>query len=94
MTLDVLGALDPDRVVGLFYALPEARRSPVLRKSASWSHHVRGVESAMPGALAMVEQMTGELMLDSIDLEEQDAYSRAVADMLREANDSPVRMRA
>lgn len=86
MTLDVLGALDPDRVVGLFYALPESRRSAVLRTSASWSHHVNAVRHTMPDALDFIEESSDGGLLDDVPLDGQDGFGRAVVDLLRNAN--------
>lgn len=44
--LDVLGALDPDHICAIYYALPDARRKAITRDPV-WAHHVHKIEQAM-----------------------------------------------
>ena len=43
--LDVLGMLDPQQVVAMYYALPSGRRS-VLLSDPAWAYHVQRVDPA------------------------------------------------
>ena len=55
--LDVLGMLDADRIVGMYYALPDDKRAAVRRSDGVWSHHVSAVERYMPDAIASVHAL-------------------------------------
>jgi hypothetical protein len=54
--LDVLGVLDPDRICGMYYALPPDRRDVVLRDYV-WAYHVERIKREMPAALAIVDEL-------------------------------------
>jgi hypothetical protein len=48
--LDVLGMLEPDRIVAMYYALPPKRREAV-RNDFAWNYYVAEVEAEMPDAI-------------------------------------------
>ncbi|MDX6699589.1 MAG: hypothetical protein QOE65_2986 [Solirubrobacteraceae bacterium] len=52
--LDLLGVLEPDRLVGIYYALPEDRRAAVLSDPA-WAHHVAHAPDDVAEAMARHE---------------------------------------
>jgi hypothetical protein len=55
--LDVLGMLDPDRLVAIYYALPEQRREVVLRDPA-WAYHLHQAPRAqIAAALRDLEEL-------------------------------------
>lgn len=64
--LDVLGLLDPERIVAIYYAMPEDRRSAVLRDGA-WGYYVGRVD---PGTVAVAsadwDEMPSLLVPDDV----------------------------
>lgn len=79
--LDVLGMLDPERLVAMFYALPQERRQVVLRDGA-WAFYVNRVDpDDVQGAFGFWDDMPTLLV-------SEDLSPAAQADMhrfLREA---------
>lgn len=53
--LDVLGVLDADRLVAMYYALPESRRAAV-RRDVAWSYNVEQAPEGIAEAIADVER--------------------------------------
>lgn len=45
--LDALGVMDPDRIVAMYYALPDGRRERV-RNDAAWAYHIDHAPEGMP----------------------------------------------
>jgi hypothetical protein len=69
--LDVLGVLDPERIVAMYYVLPERRRSAVLR-DGFWAYHVgRADLDAVAEALADWDEMPDLLVPDDMPHEAQ-----------------------
>jgi hypothetical protein len=58
--LDMLGVLDPDRVVGMYYALPP-RRQAAVRRDPAWGYHLEhappGTDEAVVEVARMAEDM-------------------------------------
>lgn len=52
--LDALGVLDPDRIIAMFYALPDRRRKVVLR-DPSWAYHIEHEPPGMADVLDATE---------------------------------------
>lgn len=85
--LDVLGVMPPDYLVGVLYALPDARREEVRRLDGVWNYHALQLDAEMPAALAEVDrireacdgsahaELVAELSPD--ELRELEAFSHA-----------------
>ncbi|HEX4483523.1 MAG TPA: hypothetical protein VH081_07015 [Solirubrobacteraceae bacterium] len=58
--LDVIGILDPDRIVAMYYALPDRHRNQV-KKDAAWGYHV---EHAPPELADVLRDGSGWLDAD------------------------------
>lgn len=54
--LDVLGVLDPDRLVAVYYALPSSRRESV-RRDPAWGYHVGHAPDGIAEAVAEVDEL-------------------------------------
>lgn len=67
--LDALGVMDPDRIVAMYYALPDRRRKIVLSDPA-WAYHIEHA----PEGLAQVMSETVDWLSD---------FDRIEADMAR-----------
>jgi hypothetical protein len=79
--LDVLGVLDPERIVAMYYVLPERRRSAVLRDGV-WAYHVGHADlDAVAEALADWDEMPDLLVPDDMPHEAQ----AEIQDFTREA---------
>ena len=57
--LDVLGVLDPDRIVAMYFALPPKRRVAALRDPA-WAYHVGNMPPGVEAAVANIAQLAEE----------------------------------
>lgn len=54
--LDLLASLGADRIVAMYYALPEPRRRAVVKRDAAWAFHVMRAPERMDTAFERVEQ--------------------------------------
>jgi hypothetical protein len=54
--LDVLGALHPDRLVAMYYALPDGRRASV-RRDPAWAYQIEHAPPGTAEAVAEVERL-------------------------------------
>jgi hypothetical protein len=55
--LDVLGIVPTEYLLGILYALPDARRAEVRQLDGVWSYHAQQHEAEMPAALDEVERI-------------------------------------
>jgi hypothetical protein len=69
--LDVLGVLDPERIVAMYLALP-ARRRDVVRRDGAWAYHVgRADLDAVAQALDDWDEMPALLVPEDMSHEAQ-----------------------
>lgn len=55
--LDLLGVLDPDRLLGILYALPTERREAVARRDRAWDYHAARAPDDIDAALAAIGEL-------------------------------------
>jgi hypothetical protein len=63
--LDVLGVLDPDRLLAMYHALPNGRRASV-RRDPAWSYHIDHAPTGLEAAIAEVVALATESQ-DSVE---------------------------
>jgi hypothetical protein len=78
--LDVLGVLDPDRIVAMFYALPDGRRGRMQRDPV-WGYHINQAPEDVPEAISEVERIA------QFNQEASDTLARLCAVAPREARE-------
>jgi hypothetical protein len=59
LLIDALGVLDPDRILAIYYALPDRRRKSVL-SDAAWNYHVQNQPPELPGVLEAISSLIEE----------------------------------
>lgn len=58
--LDMLGVLDPDRIVGMYYALPP-RRQAAVRRDPAWAYHLEHAPPETSEAVAEVARLAEDI---------------------------------
>jgi hypothetical protein len=79
--LDVLGMLNPDRLVAMYYALPEAKRSSLLRDGA-WAFYVNRAD---PDAVQAAEAFWNDMPALRVSTDLSPAAQAAMHRFQREA---------
>lgn len=57
--LDVLGALNPERLIAVYYALPQHRRA-VVRRDPAWAYHIEHAPQGTAEAVADTQRLAQE----------------------------------
>jgi hypothetical protein len=92
--LDALGVLDPDRIVGMYYALPDHRREAVKR-DAAWAYHIEHAPEDLDQVLSETQDWITQLDRFEADMARLDAtVPAAVSDRLKRAERVLLRQQA
>lgn len=57
--LDALGVMDPDRIVAMYYALPDRRRA-IVRRDPAWAYHIDHAPEGLAEVMAATEDWIKE----------------------------------
>jgi hypothetical protein len=83
--LDALGVMDPDRIVAMYFALPDRRRE-VVRRDPAWAYHIEHAPEGLAEVMAGTEDWIKECDRIEADMARMDAYvPAAVSNRLKRA---------
>jgi hypothetical protein len=57
--LDALGVMDPDRIVAMYYALPDRRRE-IVRRDPAWAYHIEHAPEGLAEVMAETQDWIKE----------------------------------
>lgn len=83
--LDALGVMDPDRIVAMYYALPDRRRE-VVRRDPAWAYHIEHAPEGLAEVMAETQDWIKECDRFEADAARLDvSVPAAVSDRLKRA---------
>lgn len=81
--LDALGVMDSDRIVAMYYALPDRRRE-IVRRDPVWAYHIEHQPEGLADVMSETKDLLTELDRIEADMARTDAtVPAAVSDQLR-----------
>ena len=83
--LDALGVMDPDRIVAMYYALPDRRRR-VVKRDPVWAYHIEHAPEGLDDVMGETQDWITDLDRVEADMRRLDAAVPAsVSDKLKRA---------
>lgn len=81
--LDALGVMDPDRIVAMYYALPDRRRE-IVRRDPVWAYHIEHAPEGLADVMSETKDWITDLDRIEADMARADAtVPAAVSNQLK-----------
>jgi hypothetical protein len=83
--LDALGVMDPDRIIAMYYALPDRRRE-IVKRDPAWAYHINNAPEGLAEVMAETQDWIKECDRFEADAARLDAtVPAAVSNRLKRA---------
>lgn len=81
--LDALGVMDPDRIVAMYYALPDRRRE-IVKRDPAWAYHIEHEPEGLAAVMSETKDWIADMDRIEADMQRLDAcVPAAVSNQLK-----------